>query len=65
MSRPKRSLAKEEITPITLHLRSSVHDKLVALAGPSGSKVATVEAITEYIFARRIRKKVRLLTQSK
>jgi hypothetical protein len=55
MARLKRSIAQEEIKSVTFHLRASVHDKLMALVGPSGSKVGTFEAMTEYLFARRLR----------
>lgn len=60
MPRVKRNLANEEIRPTTLYLRASVHDKILALAGPSGSKVAIVEEMVEYLFARKLRRKMRI-----
>lgn len=53
MARAKRNLVNEEIRAVTLKLRASVHDKMLALAGPSGSKVKIVEEMTEYLFERR------------
>lgn len=58
MPRIKRNLANEEIRAVTLKLRASVHDKMLALAGPSGSKVKIVEEMVEYLHARRERKKL-------
>lgn len=54
--RIKRELAGHEVKSFTLHMRADVHDKLEALIGPGGSKVSTIEKMTEYIFARRLRK---------
>jgi hypothetical protein len=60
MPRIKRNLADEDIRPVTLKLRASVHDKILLMAGPSGSKVGVVEDMVEYLFARRLRRKMRI-----
>lgn len=54
--RTKRSIKGEDIVAITLEMRASVHDKLLALMPAGASKVGTIEQMTEYLFAKRLRK---------
>jgi hypothetical protein len=56
VKRKKRNLQGEQIRPVTLELRAGVHDKLEALVPAGSSLVETVEYMTEFYFARRLRR---------
>ncbi len=57
MKRKKRNLQGEQIRPVTLELRATVHDKLDSLVPAGQSLVETVEQMTEYLYYRRQRKR--------
>jgi hypothetical protein len=56
MARRKRTLVGEDTKNMTIKIRSTVYDKLEALAGPSGSKVETIERTIEYLFRKRVKR---------
>jgi hypothetical protein len=56
MSRSKRPMKGEEIVQTTLRMRASVRDKLNALIPAGGSVVETIEQMTEYLFAKRMKR---------
>lgn len=56
MNRRKRRLDGEEVKSTSLWLRASVREKIDMLTPPGGSMATTIEAITEYVFARQMKK---------
>jgi activator of 2-hydroxyglutaryl-CoA dehydratase len=46
----------EEIVQTTLRMRASVREKLNALIPAGGSVVETIEQMTEYLFAKRMKR---------
>jgi len=57
VARLKRKLDGEQITPTTLKMRASVHEKIESFIPPGGSFVQTVEEMAEFLYKRRERKR--------